>query len=228
MRFLVLPHSGRGVAAPDKDCPTGHYETYFSPGNLGPCFRQVGLVDGAGGTIGRVLRIAGQVGLRVHLGLLLPPRGQYFWVPHYHNQTVGTKGWAQQQVQVVRTLHKLYAADHLPVAGIYTEVEESNSASWRERFPVFATEYLGYLASTVKAEWSSALIVWASPYSIGNLTRHPPPAYTPPATYRDTWRKVFDAAGDMDLAAPQDSMGAQGNSFKNASDYLLAGKLNFD
>jgi len=66
--------------------------------------------------------------------------------------------------------------------------------------------------------------VWASPYSIGNLTRHPPPAYLSPAIYEETWQAVFDTADEFDLVAPQDSMGAQGNSFQNASDYLRAAR----
>ena len=40
--------------------------------------------------------------------------------------------------------------------------------------------------------------------------------------YADWWAQVFEWSPHLDLIAPQDSMGANGNSFQNVSDYLGA------
>ena len=67
----------------------------------------------------------------------------------------------------------------------------------------------------------SGTAVWASPYYVGNLTRHPDPgSYMTPRFYGDFWEQVFAMAPDLDFVAPQDSMGAQGNSFANVTTFL--------
>lgn len=40
--------------------------------------------------------------------------------------------------------------------------------------------------------------------------------------YGDWWAQVLEWCPHLDLIAPQDSMGAQGNSFQNVTDYLGA------
>eukprot|EP00662_Eupelagonemidae_sp_cell21_P001020 gene1020-47535_t len=62
--------------------------------------------------------------------------------------------------------------------------------------------------------------VWASPYFVGNLTRHPAANIMGPRFYADFWGQLFTQAPHLDLVAPQDSMGAQGNSFQNVTDFL--------
>ena len=42
------------------------------------------------------------------------------------------------------------------------------------------------------------------------------------AFYADFWGQIFEWAPDFGLIAPQDSMGAQGNSFENVSTYVDA------
>ena len=67
--------------------------------------------------------------------------------------------------------------------------------------------------------------VWASPYYVGNMTRHNASNLMTPQFYADWWGQLFSWAPHLDLIAPQDSMGAQGNSFANVSTFLalLAG-----
>ena len=38
--------------------------------------------------------------------------------------------------------------------------------------------------------------------------------------YADWWKQMFEWSPHLDLIAPQDSMGANGNSFSNVSEYL--------
>ena len=55
---------------------------------------------------------------------------------------------------------------------------------------------------------------------MGNLTRHPVSDLLDPRMTGDLWGQVFEWAPSLDLIAAQDSMGAQGNSFRNVSDFL--------
>ena len=157
-------------------------------------------------------------GMKIHLGLLLTQEGFRPWL----GKNGTAKGWALQQNAVAGRLHELYARDYADtIVGIYTEIEESNSASWINIFPTFATDYLQTISKAAKSlpKWRQ-LKVWSSPYSVGNTTRHPPPGYVSPRDYGDAWSSIFSKAPDFDLVAPQDSMGAQGNSFLNSSQYL--------
>ena len=112
----------------------------------------------------------------------------------------------------------------------------------------FATHYLGPVAADIK-EYKSDLLFWASPYNVGNRTRFERSRILTPEMMGSLWQQVFQVgaisataasfwtiehslgscfmscilqvwAPSFDLVAPQDSMGAQGNSFQNASDYL--------
>ena len=61
---------------------------------------------------------------------------------------------------------------------------------------------------------SSELLVWASPYYVGNLTRHNLTTIMDAQFYGDWWAQVLEWCPHLDLIVPQDSMGAQGNSFQ--------------
>lgn len=126
--------------------------------------------------------------------------------------------WGGFQAEVARYLDQLYRGS---IGGYYTEIEFSNSVGWITAMPEFGRDYLGPIARAVGSLQTRAK-VWSSPYSIGNLTRRPT-GYVQPAAYAAALNGMVAAAGGpavFSALALQDSMGAQGNSFKNASDYL--------
>jgi hypothetical protein len=83
-----------------------------------------------------------------------------------------------------------------------------------------AVDHTGASGKTATQRGSSTTLVWASPYFVGNKTRgEGSPNYMNPRFYADWWGQVFVEAPHIDLIAPQDSMGAQGNSFQNVTDY---------
>ena len=55
---------------------------------------------------------------------------------------------------------------------------------------------------------------------MGNLTRYEAKNIVDYELYGSIWGQVFDWAPDFDPVSPQDSMGAQGNSFQNVTDCL--------
>ena len=84
-----------------------------------------------------------------------------------------------------------------------------------------AGHFLQPLARDVH-ELDADLLVWASPYYVGNLSRHDATSIMDAAFYADFWGQIFEWAPDFGLIAPQDSQGAQGNSFENVTDYVDA------
>ena len=219
--FVVIPHTGNQINAnATTQCPNGTFEVYYPVDDaiLDPaCYEQKGALDYPGGTLGLCMAAAARVDLNVHLGLMFAPAEHGFPL-----QSDGTfYAWGQQQWIHAKALHALYG-NYSNLVGFYTEIEESNAQSWINAYPAFARDYWNEIAKRVKTELDDTLKVWASPYSIGNLTRHPT-GFVSPAEYETTWTSIFRSyAPYLDLVAPQDSMGAQGNSYENASDYLRA------
>ena len=226
-RFMVVPHTGRQLAGPTPTCPQGTFETYWPVAptafnGTADCFTQVGDLEAEGGTLGNIFRAAAHANLSegVHVGLMFAPAEHGFPSQHRNGSYLN---WGSFQAEVVTYLGPLYAGSAgAPVAGFYTEIEFSNDLAWIDALPDFGRDYLGPI---VRAGGALGAQVWASPYSIGNLTRHPR-GFVSPAAYGKGMRSAFDAAAAA--AAPskfhhvamQDSMGAQGNSFENASDFL--------
>ena len=105
-----------------------------------------------------------------------------------------------------------------------TDVEESNSLGELPLMSALTGHYLEPLARDIHNMTGmgkgNGAPVWASPYYVGNLTRHPQASEMTPRFYGDFWGQVFEMAPDLDFIAPQDSMGAQGNSFANVTTFL--------
>lgn len=222
---LVVPHTGRQVSGPTKTCDQGLFETYYPPpDSTGSCYKEIGDLKSDGGTIGNIFRAAKRVNLTVHLGLMFAPAEHGF--PSQHRN--GTfKNWGDFQGEKIAThLWSLYAAKQL--VGFYTEIEFNNGDAWMQSMTAFGSDYLGGIARAVHnlpaaSPGAPTPIVWASPYSILNMTRHPHGYSTPPFEYAKGMRAAIDAAGGIDYfhhVAMQDSMGAQGNSFQDAASVL--------
>ena len=220
--FLVVPHTGRQTAPASASCPHGRFEVYYPAPDFngtGACYEQVGDLDAEGGTLGNVLRAARAAELSggVHLGLMFAPSEHGF-----PQQTNGSfADWGGYQASVAAHLHTLFGSE---MTGVYTEIEFSNAEYWISAMTAFGRDYLGGIARGVAAlpVPEGSIQVWASPYSIGNETRHPS-GFVRPVAYAQAMRAAIDAAGGPNLfhhVAMQDSMGAQGNSFQNASDFL--------
>ena len=68
----------------------------------------------------------------------------------------------------------LYGDQHRnEIVGIYTMLEESNTIGTMGRTTDLTGHFLEPLARDIKQNISSNLLVWASPYFVANLTRHP-------------------------------------------------------
>ena len=217
--FVVIPHTGRQLNTSTPTCSNGTFAVYYPVQlpHLDPqCYTQIGNLQAKGGTLGAAFAAAHLVGLDIHLGLLFAPAEHGFPEQKPTNLYVT---WADQQYQAAAALYTLFGKDRL--VGFYTEIEESNSNYWLGVYQNFSTFYWNRIGSQIKQHLHPKLLVWASPYSIGNLTRHPT-GYATPTEYRAAWTSIFQHAPSLDFVSPQDSMGAQGNSFQNASDYLAA------
>jgi hypothetical protein len=237
--FVIIPHTGRQRDGPSAECPYGTFETYYpvAPsafnGTGAKCYTEIGRVPnngigannvtagggGGGGVLGTIIAAAKAAGIPngVHLGLMFASAEHGF---PSQNRNGSYQSWGHYQASVASELVGQYGAS---VTGVYTEIEFSNSEGWMDVMPAFGHDYLGAIARGVATlPGGPGIRVWASPYSIGNLTRHPT-GYTSPAGYAAGLRVAVDAAGGPTLfhgVAMQDSMGAQGNSFENASAFL--------
>jgi hypothetical protein len=214
MTFAVLPHLARQVQPPDAMCPLGYFGALFNATGLGECFSPLH----GGGTVETVLKAAAGLGMKLQLGLALS--GELVTHdPQYNSTLAQYYAWVQWQVaeRLFGIATDMGLADS--VAGFYTEIEEYNAAWWLGQWDAWAQQYLGPVSKHIKS-LRPDLIVWASPYSVGNMTRYQPKNIINYRTYGDIWGQVFDWAPDFDLVSPQDSMGAQGNSYENASDCL--------
>ena len=217
MTFAVLPQLARQVKPPDAKCPLGYYAALFNATGLGECFSQKGTAE-QGGTVETVLKAAASLGMKLQLGLAT--NGELVTHDPGYNSALA-KEYAWLQWQVAERLFGIATDMGLAgsVAGFYTEVEEYNAAWWLGDWDAWAEQYLGPVSTRIKS-LRSDLIVWASPYSVGNMTRFEPKNIINFKTYGAIWGQVFDWAPNLDLVSPQDSMGAQGNSYENASDCL--------
>jgi hypothetical protein len=225
MSFVVIPHTGKQIKTSTPTCTNGTFQVYYPVHSayLNPlCYTQIGNTNVDGGTLGASFAAAEKVGLNIHLGLLFAPAEHGFPAEHSNNTYLE---WADQQYGAAAALYSLYGNDGTKtkskLVGFYTEIESSNDNEWLNVYPNFSQHYWNRLGSQIKDNLSSKLQVWASPYSIGNLTRHPS-GFANVTSTRVAWSDIFKNAPSLDFVAPQDSMGAQGNSFQNASDYLAA------
>lgn len=226
------------------ECPQGVFETYY-PSQLTPtqCFRQVGAngTDAPRGALGRIFDEAAGISVdgqpfRLHVGVA------YGRLPS--TSADGWKAWAWLQWRIAQDVYEAFGGDISLVAGagapsavgggighdapdvpvlegIYTGVEANNLVSYEKEWTDYAGHFLCPLARDIKSNLSAALTVWASPYYVGNRTQHPQPLLNA-STYGALWGSTLRSCPHLDLIAPQDSMGAQGNSFQNVSDYLAA------
>lgn len=212
--FLVIPHTSRMVAPPNATCPHGAFTTLYPPTNLTPqaCYTQLG-AHTPGGTLGRIAAAAAKWRVGLHLGLAFAPYEDGF--PAAGNATF--TAWGGYQARTALHLHGLYGA---AVAGVYTEIEWYNSRAWMEAMAEYGSRYLGSIAAAVGTLPVPRPRVWSSPYSIGNRSRFPTGVASPPEYGRRLAQMAAAAGPHYGGVAMQDSMGAQGNSFQNASDFL--------
>lgn len=223
MSFFVLPHLVRYTEPPTSECPVGHYQAFFpvAPPMPTGCVAQVGS-SAKGGTVGVALRAASNVGLNVHLGLALHPLPRKGW----WSTLPEVRAFSELQIQVARRLWTVAseaeeegAAGAAAVAGFYLEVELNNNANWFANMRLWADAFLQPISHAVKAMRGS-LVTWVSPYAVGNRTRYRADEWLPPSVYGAMWEAAFLWAPAFDVVAPQDSMGAQGNSYDDAREIL--------
>ena len=145
-------------------------------------------------------------------------------IPAGMNSTTYYRELASINWELAQWLWQLYGREYsATLRGWYTDVEESNTRGELELMQDLVGHYLEPVARDIHemtAKQAVPTIVWASPYYVGNLTRHPTAEVMTPRFYADWWEQVLVWAPHLDLIAPQDSMGAQGNSFENVSTFL--------
>eukprot|EP00041_Stephanoeca_diplocostata_P027642 m.764847 g.764847 ORF g.764847 m.764847 type:complete len:372 (-) comp23217_c0_seq39:1653-2768(-) len=203
---------------PTAECPLGFFETYYEPSSLA-CMRPAPNMP-INGTLTHLMSAARDVGLDVHLGLALPAQHV---LENRTRDSLFYRQLAWLQWTVAQDVwESIPNANKSTVKGIYTVLEESNEIGSLEQTQNLAGHYLEPLSRDIKANISDDLLVWASPYYVGNLTRHRDSDIMDPDLYAEWWGAIFRMAPHLDFIAPQDSMGANGNSFQNVTDYLTA------
>ena len=218
MSFFVVPHTVHQSGPPTAACKSGTFNTYF-PSSLLPsaCFTQAGNTAHAGGSVGAILAAANATGLSVHLGLAYE-KGMD-WPSNV--SLIKTLAWLQWEVAQQLWALATSAGLSQVLGGFYTEVEESNGASWLSHMADFATHYLQSLSVDIKSKLRSDLLVWASPYAVLNRTRYSTRDWVLPTTYAGMWEETFAAwAPSLDAVALQDSTGALANSFSDVREIL--------
>ena len=223
IKFLVLRAVAQGCSPPQcapisPACPLGGFRAAFPTKGAGrpACFveEHVGI-----DTVENVFAAAEAVGLGVHLGLAYPVTSSI--AKTGLNSTAYFRYLASVNWDLAHELWTRYVVERgHTIAGFYTDVEESNSIGELALMNDLVGHYLEPVARDMKVSLSPDILVWASPYYVGNLTRHPAASWMGPRFYADWWGQVFAEASHLDLIAPQDSMGAQGNSFQNVTDFL--------
>ena len=220
LRFFAVPHLARQIGPATAACPSGTFEAWFPLSSRLPtaCFTQVGDTSSSAGTIGNILAAANATGLSVHLGLAKELR-----MDDQDKSVATLKAFADLQWAVAQQLWQVAFTIGLTdvVAGIYTEVEESNAAPWLAYMQRFASTYLQALTLNIKKTLRADLVVWASPYVLFNRTRFPIQKYLLPSAFAGLWEEALAAwAPALDVVAPQDSSGANGNSFADVRELL--------
>jgi hypothetical protein len=223
IEFFIVRSAAVGVEfnATNASCPLGTFDSYYPAraAHLSRCMRrQRGNAD----ALRTVLTAAKGLGLGVHLGLAYPDGAANSYA-RTANATMWLKEYAWFNWEVAQDLWAQYgAAFNGTIRGFYTGLEVANSVFWSEHTEALAGHFLQPQAREIHAQLDPSLLVWSSPYFVGNLTRHAARSITDARSYAAWWGQLFSRAPDFGLIAPQDSMGAQGNSFQNVSDYLDA------
>lgn len=171
--FAIRATAAGGENGGSADCPLGDFSVFFPPGQQQqpPCFHpEHPGVD----TVGTILEVAQHVGLKVHLGLGFP---KYSRIPVGMNSTTYYRTLAGINWELAQRLWALYGEKYGPILrGWYTDVEESNSRGELALMADLVGHYLEPLAGDLHrmtAKQAVPTTVWASPYYVGNKTRHP-------------------------------------------------------
>lgn len=222
IEFFIIRSSAVGVAfnATNTTCPLGTFDSYYparAPHLLRCMRRQRGNAD----ALRTILTDASALGLGVHLGLAYPDSAA-----NSYARTANASKWLTDYAwlnwEMAQDLWTQYGAEfNGTIRGFYTGLEVANTVFWSEHADALAGHFLQPQARDIHT-LDPSLLVWASPYFVGNMTRHSARSITDARFYAAWWGQIFGWAPDFGLIAPQDSMGAQGNSFENVSEYLDA------
>ena len=220
IRGVVIPSTAQGTADGDPDCPGGRFTSQFpvdgSP--LRGCFKPAS----ADPPLLRVSRAAQGAGLSLHLGLAYP--FTHLWM---YTDPVRRSRLAETQQLVARQLHALLGDG--AIASVYTELEWSNQLALQQNAASFAGGYLQPIAAAVQSlrGAGAAPFVWASPYGVANMSKWRGSLgvtnrWLSPVEWGHALAAVLDNAPGLSMIAPQDSVGALGNSAQNVSALLGA------
>ena len=239
IEFFIVHHLARATSrAADDICPLGYYDTYYTPQRRqsrdqqqphepAPCLQP--RTGPGGAALSLVLEAAAELDLKVYLGLAMTATPLFFDHGRAMNITI-LDAYTHLCMQIGQDAWSSATDTHRNVIdGWYTMLEEWNDGMWSSLAPTWASRFLNPLAYALKTELRPAsriqlnATVFASPYYIGNQTRRPDAKFgdLSPAKNGLLWEQVLERwAPELDLIAPQDAMGAQGNSFHNVSSYL--------
>ena len=217
IRGVIIHSTAQGTADGDPDCPGGRFTSQFpvdgSP--LRGCFTPAS----ADPPLLRISHAAKGAGLSLHLGLAYP--FTHLWM---YTDPVRRSRLAETQQLVARQLHALLGDG--AIASVYTELEWSNQLALQQNAASFAGGYLQPIAAAVQG-MSPAPLVWASPYGVGNMSKWRGSLgvtnrWLTPVEWGRALGAVLDNAPGLSMIAPQDSVGALGNSELNVSALLGA------
>jgi hypothetical protein len=180
IEFFIIHHVARATVAADAACPLGHYSSYYTPTEpprTGPCIQPK--LGPAGMALGVVLDAAAELGLGVYLGFAMTAAPLFV----DRGRAMNTTTLAQYTAMCEHIGQDVWAVHgqrhHATLRGWYTMLEEWNDPMWSAAALVWAGQFLGPLAQTLKTQLppaggsSSHTTVFSSPYYVGNQTRRP-------------------------------------------------------
>lgn len=165
----------------------------------------------AGGALSGAISAAARYGIDVYLGTAMP-KGEGHLTTGVPAANVTAEqactGLADLHVAVLQDVMSTVPNASAVVKGLYIDVEEWNGPTWLAdaNKKNFAALFVERMASKAKAAFPG-LLVYGSPYYVGNLTAHPTAKSA--AEYAAYWADVFSMAPSLDAIALQDSRGYQ-------------------
>ena len=217
IRFVAIRAAMRGETnSTAGGCELGtyaaHYATSIEPA---ACYPRASPSDG-GNALEYILDAAANHGLQVHLTPAMPAP-PFRWPVSADKAEARYRSLATLQADIFDDVLAVFPRHRSTIVGLYTALEESNEPSWLSsgNAEPMATHYFEALALRFPG-----LQVWASPYYVGNLTRHPT-ALTARA-FASYWADIWRAAPHFGWVALQDARGKQGNSDAEVAEALAA------
>jgi hypothetical protein len=230
VRFVGARAALKGIDAfkPNADCVLGHFEAMY-PASVYPaaCRRPAGGSPLPRGALEGVLSAANRTGIKVHLGPAIPRVFVGKYEENFnHSLRDAMLALARLHVEVMADVFTVFPDLKHVITGCYTDVELSNDAySTSPTMLDDAAVYYAAIGRALKTNttfFGGGMVVWSSPYYIGNLTRHGERGANA-TVFAEFYARLFAKTKPyFDAIALQDSRGYNGNTNPEVREALAA------